>query len=531
MAELDFDVLVIGSGFGGSVSACRLSEKGYRVGVLEQGKRYRNEDFAKNTWELRKYLWVPRLGCHGIFALKVMKDLVVFHGAGVGGGSLVYANTHLAPPDRFYQDPKWAHLADWKTALSPHYREAQRMLGSVEPPETYESDEALREVLQHMGTGHTFKKHTVGIYFGSAGQKSTDPYFGGAGPERTGCTRCGACMVGCRVGAKNTLDKNYLHFAEKHGAQVIAETRVISVKPLGALDGSDGYEVETECSTSLLGQPRKRFTAHKIIFSAGVLGTVKLWWKCKDEGLLPHVSSQLGKFVRTNSESISGVVAWGRDLSRGIAISSGGHTPDGTHVEIYRYGQHADSMAMLATVHTSGGPLPRQLYFLAALLRHPLRAFRNVVWPVGWSKGMAGVLAMQSVDNSMELHYKRSLLSPLRKTLTSDWGTRQKPPTFLPQAHEVTERLGKVLSAQPSSVLPEVLLDTTTTAHILGGCPMGDSAENGVIDSQCRVFGYQGMYVVDGSMIGANLGVNPSLTITAMAEHAMSHIGPRVQKI
>jgi cholesterol oxidase len=524
MTELAFDYLIIGSGFGGSVAACRLSEKGYRVAVIEQGKRYRTEDFAKSSWELRKYLWMPSLSCYGIFAMKVMKDLVVFHGAGVGGGSLVYANTHLEPPETFYRDPKWADLCDWKTELAPHYREAKRMLGSVEPPQIYESDEALRDVLHEMGTGQTFKKHTVGVFFGESGQTVSDPYFGGKGPARTGCTTCGACMVGCRVGAKNTLDKNYLFFAEQRGAQVLAETRVVAVRPLGALDGSEGYEVQTECSTSGSGQPRQRLTAKNVIFAAGVLGTVQLLFQCREAGQLPNISRQLGRYVRTNSESISGVVKRGQDLSRGIAISSGGHTPDGTHVEIYRYGKDADSMGLLGTVHTGGGRLPRQLYFLAAVARHPLQALRSSLWPFGWSKGFAGVLAMQSVDNSMELHYKRRWYWPFAKTLSSDWGDRPKPPTYLPQAHEVTERLAKRLGGQPQSITPEVLLDTTTTAHILGGCSMGHNAEDGVIDRDCRVFGYQGLYVVDGSMIGANLGVNPSLTITAMAERAMAQI-------
>lgn len=528
MAVLDFDILVIGSGFGGSVAACRLSDKGYRVGVLEQGKRFGPDDYANSTWELRKYLWMPSLGCHGIFALKIMKDLIVFHGAGVGGGSLVYANTHLEPPDSFYRDPKWADLADWKAELAPHYREAKRMLGSVESPELTETDEALKKVLSSMGTGHTFKKHTVGIYFGEPGRRVPDPYFGGRGPERTGCTQCGACMVGCRVGAKNTLDKNYLFLAERLGAKVFPQTRVTAVTPIGALDGADGYEVA--CEDPLRSRSKRRFTAHKVVFSAGVLGTLKLLFKCQQEGSLPNISTQLGQYVRTNSESIGGVVAWGRDFSRGIAISAGGHTPDGTHVETYRYGAHADSMGLLGTVHTAGGRLPRQLYFLAALARHPFRALRNTLWPVGWSRGMAGVLAMQAVDNSMELKYRRTWLSPLTKTLTSDFGKRSKPPTFLPQAYEVTEKLSQLLDGDPSSVLPEVVLDTTTTAHILGGCAMGRGPQDGVIDRDGRLFGYQGLYVMDGSMIGANLGVNPSLTITALAELMTSRFPRHLQE-
>jgi cholesterol oxidase len=528
--EHDFDFVIVGSGFGGSVAAHRLTEKGYRVAVLEQGKRYTTEDLPKTTWNLRKYLWAPKLGLKGILGITTFKDIVIFHGTGVGGGSLVYANTHLEPLDKFYTDPKWADLGEWREELAPFYAEAKRMLGTVEAPLLTESDEALQSVFEDLGQGHTFQKHTVGVYFGEAGERVPDPYFGGKGPDRVGCTLCGGCMVGCRIGAKNTLDKNYLYLAEQQGAQIFPETKVTDIQPLGAEDGSGGYAVHTRSTRGFLFKKRSRFTAKRVVLSAGVLGTVALLSRCKDRGSLPHLSDQLGNYVRTNSESIQGVVVRDRDVSKGIAITSGGHTKEGTHVEIFRYGDRADSMGYLSNVHVGGGRLPRQLYFLAAILRHPLQFLRQLLFPLGFSRGLAGVLAMQDSDTSMKLVYKRRWYWPFNKTITSDWGDRKPPPTYMPDVHDVTQRLAKKLGGEPGSILPEVVLNTTTTAHILGGCPMGSSSEDGVIDNHNRVFNYEGMYVVDGSMIPANLGVNPSLTITAMAERAMHHIPARHER-
>ncbi len=521
--SFDADVIVVGSGFGGSVSALRLSEKGYRVLVLEQGKRFTTETLPKTSWNLRKFLWMPKLGCHGIMAITTFKDVVVFHGAGVGGGSLVYANTHLEPLDGFYSDPQWAHLADWRAELAPHYLTARRMLGTVESPAVFESDKALAACLDEVGTGHTFKKHSVGVFFGAPDKTVPDPYFDGKGPERTGCNYCGGCMIGCRVGAKNTLDKNYLHLAEGLGAKVLAERRVVDLRPLDGGSGATGWEVVVEPTTGLF-KTRQTLRARQVVLSGGVLGTVKLLLECRDRGSMSRLSERLGHIVRTNSESIQGVMVKDRDVSKGIAISSGGFLPDGTHVEIFRYGSRADAMSAITTVHTGGGNLPRQLYFLAAAARHPLRTLQRLFWPFGWSTGLAGVLAMQALDNSMRLERKRAWWWPFSKSLTSDWGERKPPPTFMPAVHDLTQRLATRLGGIPGSVLPEVLLNTTTTAHILGGCPMGDAASSGVIDRQNRVFNYDGLFVVDGSMISANLGVNPSLTITAMAERAMSFI-------
>ncbi|MEM9691039.1 MAG: GMC family oxidoreductase [Myxococcota bacterium] len=521
--RFDYDYIIIGSGFGGSVSAHRLTEKGYSVAVIEQGRRFTTDTVPKNAWDLRSFLWAPKLGMHGIMAITTFKDVVVFHGAGVGGGSLVYANTHLEPLEAFFDDPRWAHMADWRKELAPFYAEAKRMLGSTESPKVFETDRILKKVLTEMGTGDSFKRHTVGVYFGEAGKTVEDPYFDGEGPDRVGCTFCGSCMVGCNVGAKNTLDKNYLYFAEKNGAKVFAETRVVDVRPLGAEDGSDGYEVLGQ-STRGLFKKTTRWTAKQVVFSAGVLGTVKLLSKLKAERSLPRLSDALGTYVRTNSESIQGAMVDDRDISKGIAITSGGMTPDGTHIEMVRYGDRADAMSSLTTVHTSGGRLPRQMYFLAAVLKSPFQAVKRLLWPFGWSKGVAIVLAMQAVDNSMKLIYRRPWWWPFKRSLTSDWGDRNPPPAYLPEAHQVTVRMAEELNGKPGSVLPEVVFDTTTTAHILGGCPMGESRDDAFIDKYNRVFGYTGLYVVDASMIPANLGVNPSLTITAMAERAMHYV-------
>ncbi len=524
MPDFDYDYAIIGSGFGGSVCAHRLTEKGYRVAVIEQGRRFRSEDLPGSTWNLRRYIWAPLLKMFGIFDMTIFKDLVVFHGAGVGGGSLVYANVHLEPDDAFYSDPLWNHLADWKAELAPHYAEARRMLGSNEPPRIFPSDEALREVLEEMGQGDTFKKHTVGIFFGTPDEEVDDPFFDGRGPKRTGCNFCGGCMVGCQVGAKNTLDKNYLHLAEQGGARILAETRVRDVRPLAGKDGAAGYGIRVERSTAWFFRKPRTIRARRVIFSAGVLGTLRLLFACRERGSLPKLSPRLGHYVRTNSESIQAANVYDRDISRGIAISSGGHTPDGTHVEIFRYGDRADSMSVLTTVHTGGGRLPRQLYFLGALLRRPWSAVRRLLWPFGWARGLAGVLAMQSLDNHLRIRFQRRWWWPFVKGLSTDWGDGSKPPTYMPEVHRVTERLAEKLGGEPASVSPEVLLDTTTTAHILGGCPMGVDASEGVLDKDNRVFGYDGLYVVDGSMVGANLGVNPSLTITAMAERAMARV-------
>src|SRR5437763_3390546 len=340
----DFDWLVIGSGFGGSVSALRLSEKGYSVGILECGRRYEDEDFARTTWNLRRYYWMPRIGLKGIFRLTLFKDVFVASGCGVGGGSLGYANTLYRAAAAFYEDTQIAGLADWEGELAPHYDEAERILGVVTYDQDTPADLLLKEYAEQIGVGDTYAKTRVGVFLGEAGTTVPDPFFGGEGPERTGCVRCGSCMVGCRYGAKNTLVKNYLHFAERRGVEILPERTVVDVRPLGAADGSDGYAVTHEHSGAWLRRDRQTLTARGVVVAAGALGTNRLLFGCKLRGSLPNVSDRLGHLVRTNSESILAVTARddARDFTRGVAITPSAYPDPATHIARVPYGQAAD---------------------------------------------------------------------------------------------------------------------------------------------------------------------------------------------
>ncbi|RMH39002.1 MAG: GMC family oxidoreductase [Deltaproteobacteria bacterium] len=526
----DYDYLVIGSGFGGSVAALRLAEKGYSVAVVEMGKRWRTEDFPKSNWDARKYLWMPRLFLYGIQQLSLFRDVFVLHGAGVGGGSLVYANTLLVPPDEAFADPRWGER-DWKSELAPHYATARRMLGAVRNTHLSPPDEMLREVAADLGRAHTFHTNEVGVYFGEPGVTVPDPYFGGRGPARTGCTLCGGCMVGCRVGAKNTLDKNYLHLAEQLGVAILPETRALEVRARGP-GGDGGYDVRVERSTAVLRKRRRWLRARGVVFAAGVLGTVPLLLRSRERGGLPRVSQALGRYVRTNSEAILAVTTTDRDAdySRGIAIQSGAFVDDRTHVEIVRYGRGQSALGLLSTVLTDGGPpWPRPLRFLAQVVRHPVRFLRLLV-PYRWAERTAILLVMQPVDNWLRLRRRRRRLFPLLRTLDTDRGDGPPVPAYLPIANDVARRMAaKMPGGIPQSAITEVLFDVPTTAHILGGCPIGAGPDDGVIDDRCRVFGYERLYVVDGSMIPSNLGVNPSLTIAAMAERAMAFVPEKAE--
>jgi cholesterol oxidase len=519
-SQFDYDYLVIGSGFGGAVSALRLSEKGYRVGVLEMGKRWRGEDFARTNWNVRKYLWIPKLALYGIQQITLLRDVLIFHGAGVGGGSLVYANTLLAPPDRVFDDARWPAGVDWKAALAPHYRTARFMLGVTEAPRVFAADELLRQVVEETtGRGKTFARYTVGVYFGQPSQTAPDPYFGGEGPERTGCLHCGECMTGCRHGAKNTLDKNYLWLAERRGAVIHAETLVEDLRPLPG----GGYQLQTVRSTDRLFRRRRLFTARHVVVAASVLGTVKLLLDCQRRGSLPGLSGQLGNYVRTNSEALLGAKARGGEVaySEGLAITSGIHPDDDTHVEVVRYGTGQDFMSLMTTVLTGGGPpWPRWLRWLGNMARHPIQALRAHS-PFDWARRSAILLVMQPLDNFMRLTLRRR---PWGWGLSSQLQAGRRPPTFMPLANLLATRLAEKMDGTAQSLLPEVILDTSSTAHILGGATMGRSPEEGVCDAQGRVFGYDGLFIADGSLVPANLGVNPSLTITALAEHVMAGI-------
>jgi cholesterol oxidase len=523
MTDFDFDFAIVGSGFGGSVSALRLAEKGYSVAVLEMGKRWRTEDFPKTNWNLRKSMWMPAQGLYGILQLTVLRDVFILHGCGVGGGSLVYANTLLVPPDEAFRDPQWVGL-DWRAALRPHYETALRMLGAVPSEVLVETDRILKRVADEMGRGHTFHRATVGVYFGDKGVTKPDPFFDGEGPDRTGCTHCGACMVGCRYGSKNTLDKNYLHLAEARGTRIFPESRVVDIK---ALEGG-GYELTFEKSTGLR-HPKRKMRARQVVVSAGSLGTVDLLMRCKERGSLPRLSKALGEYVRTNSEALLGVRSRRNDVdySRGIAITSGVYVDDKTHIECVRYGAGSDALAPLATVLTDGGPpWPRWMRWVGEIAKHPASFLRTLV-PFGAAKRGVILLVMQPIDSHMKYVLRRSRVWPFGKVLDTEPGTATPPPVYFPVAQKIARRMAEEMDGIPQSGIIEVLLDKATTAHILGGCPIGESPERGVVDPRARAYGHEGLFVIDGSIIPANLGVNPSLTITAMAEHAMSHVPPK----
>ena len=519
-----YDYIIIGSGFGGSVSALRLSEKGYRVAVLERGKRYQTEDFPRTNWNLRKSLWKSPLGLYGIWNLTLLRHVFVLHGTGVGGGSLNYCNQLLIPPDEVFEKPEWGP-GDWKARLAPFYAIARRMLGANPSPQVGKADRILAEIGKDIRGEDTFHINDVGVFFGEPDKTVPDPYFSGEGPARTGCTFCAACMIGCPVGGKNTLDKNYLYLAErKYGAEIFPETEVTGVRPL-----DDGYEIITRKSTGIV-HTKGRFMAHGVVFSGGVMGSVKLLLVCKTRDLLPKLSPQVGNFIRTNSEALIGVKARDKEAnySDQISITSGIYPDKDTHVEIVRFNKGSDIMGFLGTLLTDGGGrIPRQLRFLGNVLRHPW-AFLKSLWPVGWGARTPILLVMQTLENHIQFDYRRRWWRFGGRSMNSSLvpGTK-KVPSYIPVANEIARRMGREMDGQPLSSWPEVLLDVPTTAHILGGAIMSDSPEQGVVDYSGQIHGYPNLYVVDGSNIPANLGVNPSLTIIALAEYIMSQIPPK----
>jgi cholesterol oxidase len=524
----DFDWLVIGSGFGGSVSALRLSEKGYTVGVLECGRRFADDEFPKSTSDFRRYFWRPKLGMKGIFRLTTFRDVSVVSGCGVGGGSLGYANTLYVPPKAFFEDSQWSGMADWEQDLAPHYSEAQRMLGVVQNPHDDPADQLLRELGEELGVSDTYQKTPVGIFFGAPGQEGTavaDPFFGGEGPERTGCQLCGRCMVGCPHGAKNTLVKNYLYLAERRGAKVMPERTVIDIRPLGKGDGSDGYEVESVRSGAWLRKDRRVQRARGVVVSAGPLGTNTLLQRCRLNGSLPAISERLGELVRTNSEAILTVTVpedYPDDLTRRVAITSSIYPDPHTHIETVSYGHDGDSMRMLYTLMVGDGTrLTRPLKLLGQIMLHPKRLMQ-VLFAKHWSRRTIILLVMQTLDNAMALRPRRGPFGTL--WLSTEQDPERPIPTFIPVANEAAAWLAKRTGGIPQSALTEALFNIPTTAHILGGAVIASDSSRGVVDAHQRVFNYENLLVCDGSAIPANVGVNPSLTITALAEHAMSHV-------
>lgn len=522
----NYDWLVIGSGFGGSVAALRLAEKGHRVAVLECGRRFADQDFAKSAWQLRRYFWMPRLGMRGIMRMTPFRDVFIVSGNGVGGGSLGYANTLYRARPAFFADRQWQGLSEWEAELRPHYATAERMLGVADYEGMTAADELLKEYGEQIGVGDTFKHARVGIFFGAAGERVADPYFGGEGPDRSGCVRCAGCMIGCRYGAKNTLVKNYLWFAERLGARVIPERQVTAIRPLGAADGSDGYEIVSEHPGAWFRKRRQTFRARGVVVAAGALGTNALLAACKHSGTLPRLSDRLGHVVRTNSESIQAVTAPddSRDFSKAVAISSSIYTDPDTHIEVVGYGRNADAISRLFTPMTGDGTrLTRPLKWIGAMARHPLRTLKLIWWPFGWSRRTVILLVMQSLDTAMRLVPKRRLLGRgIRLQTEQDPG--RPNPTFIPAAERAARWFAERVGGVAQSGLTESALNIPTTAHILGGAVIGSGPEQGVVDHRNRAFGYQNLLVTDGAAVPANPGVNPSLTITALAERAISFV-------
>ena len=518
-SSFDTDVAVVGSGFGGSTTAMRLTEKGYRVTVFEAGRRFRSEDYPKTNWQLRRFLYAPRLGLRGIQRMTLLRNVLVLSGAGVGGGSLVYANTLYEPLAGFWQDPRWATITDWADELAPHYDQARRMLGAARAPDDTSSDDVMRAIADRMGVSDSYRATDVAVYLGRPGQEVADPYFGGLGPSRTGCLQCGACMVGCRHNAKNSLDRNYLHLAESHGARVEPDREVVDLVPLPG----GGYEVVTERSGAWLRKQRRSITAEQVVLSAGVLGTMRLLASLKERGRLPGLSGQLGVRVRTNSEAILGAQTIGpvrTDYSRGLAITSSIHPDERTHIEPVRYPKGSNAIGLLSTVLVDGGGwLPRPMRFAAQVGRHPV-AFARSLSVHRWSERTLILLVMQSHDNSLTLRWRARRNGRVR--LTSEQGEGAPNPSYLPVANAAARMAADIMGGVPASSINEVLLDVPATAHILGGACIGDSPGAGVVDPYQRVFGCPGLHVADASTISANLGVNPSLTITAQTERAMS---------
>jgi cholesterol oxidase len=523
MAE-HVDWVVIGSGFGGSVCALRLAEKGYRVRVLEKGRRFAAEDFPRTNWDLRRWLWLPGLGLRGFFQMSFLRHATIFHGVGVGGGSLTYANTLPQPKRDFFEAPSWAHLADWAAELEPHYATARRMLGVTPVPVVTRGDEILREIAVDTGREAHFAPTDVGVYFGEPDVSVPDPYFDGEGPDRAGCTHCGACMTGCRVGAKNTLDRNYLHLAERRGCRIEADTEVRAVRPRP----QGGFRIETR--RGRFGA-RGALTADRVVFAGGVMGTLPLLLAMKaDPGGLPRLSDRLGHAVRTNSEALLGVIApdAGVDFSRGVAITSILQTDEHSHVEPVRYGAGSGFFRLITLPHAPGASaLGRIAGALRGLARQP-RAWFRALTVRDFSRSSQILLYMRTIEGTMRMRLGRSLRSPFRRSLVTEIDDpAHAPSAFMAEATELARRWAEKTAGVSAAMFTETLLGVPSTAHVLGGCCMGADAAEGVIDSDHRLFGYEGLYVIDGAAVSANPGVNPALTIATLAERAMAKVPPK----
>ena len=517
-----YDWIVIGSGFGGSVSSLRLVEKGYDVLTIEKGKRFGPQDFADTNWDLKRWLWKPEVGLQGIFQMTFMRHVTILHGVGVGGGSLVYANTLPHPSDGFFEAGSWAHLVDsWKEELAPHYETARRMLGANTYPNRTQAEDVLEEIAHDMGRSEHFHNTDVAVFFGKPGVEVPDPYFDGEGPPRTGCIECGACMTGCKYGAKNTLDKNYLYLAERRGLTIKAETEVVKV----AARPGGGYFVT--CEPALRSGDSFTYTADNVVFAGGVMGTIPLLLSLQEDSTaLPRLSPRVGKAIRTNNEALIGILQPdGEGVSKGIAITSILHTDEHSHVEPVRYGGGSSFFRLLAMPHAPGANLVSRLANSAlTLVKQPVKWARVLTMP-RWADRSQILLYMRTLESTLTFELGRSIYTGMKRGLVSTVDEGGQPPSaFMEEATDLARRWAEKVGGVAMTILTETIAATPTTAHILGGACMGQDADEGVIDVQHRVHGYPGLYVIDGSAISANPGVNPSLTITALAERAMSFI-------
>ncbi|MEJ2262867.1 MAG: GMC oxidoreductase [Anaerolineales bacterium] len=530
-----FDFVIIGSGFGGSISAMRLTEKGYSVLVLERGKRFRDQDYPKTNWDIFKFLWLPTLRCFGIFEMTLLNGVLALTGSGVGGGSLVYAGVLMEPDDVLFKAPAWSHLADWKSLLRPHYETARRMLGIASNPRLWPADRVLQDIAADLGTGDTFRPTDVSIFFGDPdeeGEQVPDPYFGGRGPARRGCIHCGECMIGCRHNAKNSLDKNYLYFAEKWGAEVRSQAQVSDIQPLSQGQPDQArYQVTYRKSTAWIFKPERTVRARNVVISAGMLGTLNLLFHCRNvTGSLPDLSPRLGERARTNSEGFVGATTReaGMDYSKGIAITSIFKADEVTSIESVRYPDGSSFIRLLAAPlidHRGSTWLTRLLKTLWQVIRHPVNFF-DFKFFGRWARRTAILMAMQTEDNLMRMRPGRSLFTLFRKGLVVERDTERPVEAQIDPGHQVGWEFSKRTNGIPQGAFNESLLNTPVTAHIMGGVPFGRNAQEGVIDLNCEVFNYPGLYVIDGSIMPANPGINPSLTIAALAEYAMSRMPP-----
>ena len=522
--SLDYDYAIVGSGFGGSVAALRLAQKGYRVVVIEAGLRWGPDQFPDSSWDLQKYLWSPGLRCFGLNRMYLMRHALVLSGAGVGGGSLNYGNTLIRPKPSFYKDPKVVRMGG-EDCLGPYYDLAEKMMGVAPNPFMVEPDRLVRETAEEYGRGDTFQPSPVGVYFGDPEETVPDPYFEGEGPERTGCNACGRCFIGCRIGSKNTLDSNYLFLAEKLGAEIRAETLVKEITPLSPR-GGDGYRLSLRRSTSRFGRPRGDLTARGVVLAAGVVGTLELLHRSRRSGALRQISPTLGDRVRTNSEVLAAVTSRDRsiDYSKGISASSSVLPDEHTQIQADRYPAGSDSLILMSTLMVDGGGrFLRPLRWLATALRHPLD-FIRLLWPFGRARRTIILVVMQDLQSSLRFLWRRRWWWPFSRKLASAHGEGEQIPTYIPMANDFARRLARRMNGIPLSATSEVLMDRPATAHILGGCPMGESTGDAVIDHRHRVHGYKNLLVCDGTVIPANLGANPALSILALSERAMSFV-------